>query len=60
VYKRQIGYFGGIVSGLGVGQIAQHWGWSTAMGVLAGLCIVAGVILAFSLNVQTKKVSNLL
>ncbi|MEQ1822393.1 MAG: MFS transporter, partial [Fimbriimonadaceae bacterium] len=32
-----IGYFGGIVSGLGVGQIAQHWGWSTAMGVLAGL-----------------------
>ena len=54
-----IGYFGGIVSGLGIGEIAQKWGWSAAIGSLAALCFVAAIALAISLNVQTKKVANL-
>lgn len=53
-----IGYFGGIVSGLGIGEIAQHWGWSAAMGSLAGLCLVASVLLWLSLKIQVQKVGK--
>jgi OPA family glycerol-3-phosphate transporter-like MFS transporter len=54
-----IGYFGGIVSGLGIGEIAQRWGWSTAMLSLAGLCVLTAMVLAICLKIQTKKVAYL-
>lgn len=54
-----IGYFGGIISGLGIGEIAQRWGWSVAMGSLAGLCFVASAGLLIALNIQSKKIANL-
>ena len=54
-----VGYFGGIISGMGIGEIAQLWGWAAAMGSLAGLSIFASSALAFALNVQSKKVANL-
>jgi len=54
-----IGYFGGIISGQGIAEIAQKWGWGAAMGSLAGICVVAAVVLAVSLNVQAKKVPYL-
>ena len=45
-----IGYFGGIISGLGIGEIAQKWGWAAAMGSLAGVCVVAATGLTVSLK----------
>lgn len=54
-----IGYFGGIVSGLGIGEVAQRWGWSAAMISLAVLCVVTAVALATCLNVQAKKIAYL-
>ena len=54
-----VGYFGGIISGMGIGEVAQKWGWGAAMGSLAGLCFVASLGLAIALNIQSKKITNL-
>jgi OPA family glycerol-3-phosphate transporter-like MFS transporter len=35
------GYFGGILAGIGVGELAESSGWSTAFGALAGVSAVS-------------------
>ncbi len=54
-----IGYFGGIVSGMGVGSIAQNLGWGVAMTALAGFCIIVALALVAILNLQKKKFANI-
>lgn len=38
-----VGYFGGIVSGWGIGTIAEKYGWNAAFGFLAGIAAVTTV-----------------
>lgn len=54
-----IGYFGGILSGYGVAQLVQQWGWSTAMLALAGLCLVSAITLAISVRTRRSSMVEL-
>jgi len=38
------GYLGAVLSGLGIGALAENYGWSTAFGFLAGVALVTAVI----------------
>lgn len=53
-----IGYFGGIVSGMGVGSIAQNLGWTAAINVLAVFCMVVAIGLGLALYLQQKKLAD--
>lgn len=53
-----VGYFGGILSGYGVGSLAQNLGWSAAMSALGGFCLVTAVALVVILQIQKQKLRN--
>lgn len=53
-----IGYFGGILSGLGIGSLAQKFGWSAAMNSLAAFCFLVAIGLNQTLKFQRKKFSD--
>jgi sugar phosphate permease len=55
-----VGYFGGILSGFGVGSLAQKMGWNVALNVLSIFCLVVASALAVVLNIQKQKLSNVL
>ena len=40
------GYLGAIVSGWGIGKIAEEYGWSAAFGFLAGVCGITAIVAA--------------
>ena len=40
------GYLGATLAGSGIGRIAQHYGWSTAFGTLAGVAVVTMLVAA--------------
>jgi OPA family glycerol-3-phosphate transporter-like MFS transporter len=50
-----IGYFGGILSGIAMGSLAQSAGWNSAMGSLGVMCAVVAIITWSILKVHSKK-----
>jgi phosphonate degradation associated HDIG domain protein len=41
------GYLGAVLSGYGIGALAQNYGWSTAFGFLAGVAALTALVTAF-------------
>lgn len=47
------GYFGGVISGYGIGRLAERGGWGTALGALAGVAaLTCGAAVAYWLHHQ--------
>ena len=42
-----------MVSGWGVGYLADHFGWGAAFGLLVGCCVVTALLFAITWNVGT-------
>jgi OPA family glycerol-3-phosphate transporter-like MFS transporter len=48
------GYVGRVIQGKGLGWIAQHYGWDTALWSVVGCTAMGIVLLAFLWNVRPR------